>query len=121
MAPGEGFEPPTQRLTAACSTTELPGIGLRRRRRPYNRAARTAPPSRHGGTEGRKRNRIAVRGFAIRAGCLLALSQIITSPCAAAVFKANRAVQDLAFIPAILGMVGQGLHRTIDRCAAPRT
>lgn len=23
MAPEEGFEPPTQRLTAACSTTEL--------------------------------------------------------------------------------------------------
>jgi hypothetical protein len=26
LAPGEGFEPPTKRLTAACSTTELPGI-----------------------------------------------------------------------------------------------
>src|SRR6185437_16785768 len=26
MAPGEGFEPPAKRLTAACSTTELPGI-----------------------------------------------------------------------------------------------
>ena len=26
MAPGEGFEPPARRLTAACSTTELPGI-----------------------------------------------------------------------------------------------
>jgi hypothetical protein len=25
MAPREGFEPPTKRLTAACSTTELPG------------------------------------------------------------------------------------------------
>jgi len=24
MAPREGFEPPTKRLTAACSTTELP-------------------------------------------------------------------------------------------------
>jgi hypothetical protein len=27
MAPRAGFEPATQRLTAACSTTELPGIG----------------------------------------------------------------------------------------------
>jgi hypothetical protein len=26
MAPRAGFEPATQRLTAACSTTELPGI-----------------------------------------------------------------------------------------------
>src|ERR1051326_818341 len=26
MAPRDGFEPSTQRLTAACSTTELPGI-----------------------------------------------------------------------------------------------
>lgn len=26
LAPGEGFEPPAKRLTAACSTTELPGI-----------------------------------------------------------------------------------------------
>src|SRR2546425_12749879 len=27
LAPRDGFEPSTQRLTAACSTTELPGIG----------------------------------------------------------------------------------------------
>jgi hypothetical protein len=27
VAPRAGFEPATQRLTAACSTTELPGIG----------------------------------------------------------------------------------------------
>ena len=26
LAPRDGFEPSTQRLTAACSTTELPGI-----------------------------------------------------------------------------------------------
>jgi len=26
MAPGVGFEPTTDRLTADCSTTELPGI-----------------------------------------------------------------------------------------------
>ena len=29
MAPRDGFEPSTQRLTAACSTTELPGITAR--------------------------------------------------------------------------------------------
>jgi hypothetical protein len=29
LAPGEGFEPPAKRLTAACSTTELPGISDR--------------------------------------------------------------------------------------------
>jgi hypothetical protein len=29
LAPGEGFEPPAKRLTAACSTTELPGINDR--------------------------------------------------------------------------------------------
>src|SRR5437667_8034332 len=29
LAPRDGFEPSTQRLTAACSTTELPGIGAR--------------------------------------------------------------------------------------------
>ena len=27
LAPREGFEPPTKRLTAACSTAELPGNG----------------------------------------------------------------------------------------------
>src|SRR6185437_6735861 len=31
LAPGEGFEPPAKRLTAACSTTELPGISRFRR------------------------------------------------------------------------------------------
>ena len=39
LAPRAGFEPATQRLTAACSTTELPGIrtvfGKRRRSLPY--------------------------------------------------------------------------------------
>ena len=49
MAPGEGFEPPAKRLTAACSTTELPGISACRPRpgttnRPYNRALRSTPP-----------------------------------------------------------------------------
>ena len=29
LAPRDGFEPSTQRLTAACSTTELPGIRAR--------------------------------------------------------------------------------------------
>src|SRR5215470_5625830 len=32
LAPGEGFEPPAKRLTAACSTTELPGIRAAGRR-----------------------------------------------------------------------------------------
>ena len=49
VAPGEGFEPPAKRLTAACSTTELPGISACRPRpgttnRPYNRALRSTPP-----------------------------------------------------------------------------
>src|SRR5438045_996274 len=33
MAPRDGFEPSTQRLTAACSTTELPGIRAGTQRR----------------------------------------------------------------------------------------
>ena len=44
MAPEEGFEPPTQRLTAACSTTELLRIS-------------------HGGAD---RTRTGVHGFAGR-------------------------------------------------------
>jgi hypothetical protein len=49
VAPGEGFEPPAKRLTAACSTTELPGISACRPRpgatnRPYNRALHSTPP-----------------------------------------------------------------------------
>ena len=31
MAPGVGFEPTTDRLTADCSTTELPGIDAQNR------------------------------------------------------------------------------------------
>src|SRR5205823_13848854 len=33
LAPRDGFEPSTQRLTAACSTTELPGIRARPQKR----------------------------------------------------------------------------------------
>jgi hypothetical protein len=33
LAPRDGFEPSTQRLTAACSTTELPGIRARPRKK----------------------------------------------------------------------------------------
>jgi hypothetical protein len=33
LAPRDGFEPSTQRLTAACSTTELPGIRARSRKK----------------------------------------------------------------------------------------
>ena len=35
MAPREGFEPPTKRLTAACSTAELPGNGGPPKRAPH--------------------------------------------------------------------------------------
>ncbi|SRR5579871_526387 len=38
LAPRAGFEPATNRLTAGCSTTELPGNGTRVTA--YNRAAR---------------------------------------------------------------------------------
>ena len=31
MAPGEGFEPPARRLTAVCSTAELPGNSVKAR------------------------------------------------------------------------------------------
>ena len=31
LAPRAGFEPATNRLTAGCSTTELPGIGAKER------------------------------------------------------------------------------------------
>jgi hypothetical protein len=54
LAPRDGFEPSTQRLTAACSTTELPGI----RAGPEGRGSRPVG--------GRKRNRTAVHGFAVR-------------------------------------------------------
>ena len=40
LAPRAGFEPATNRLTAGCSTTELPGnLGLRRVAVRYNKAA----------------------------------------------------------------------------------
>ena len=38
VAPRAGFEPATNRLTAGCSTTELPGNNAELRQRPYNKA-----------------------------------------------------------------------------------
>ena len=38
VAPWAGFEPATNRLTAGCSTTELPGNNAELRQRPYNKA-----------------------------------------------------------------------------------
>ena|SRR5581483_1530416 len=38
VAPRAGFEPATNRLTAGCSTTELPGNEPMLRQRPYNKA-----------------------------------------------------------------------------------
>ena len=40
VAPRAGFEPATNRLTAGCSTTELPGNKPVLRRRGYNKAQR---------------------------------------------------------------------------------
>ena len=60
VAPRAGFEPATNRLTAGCSTTELPGNKPVLRRRGYNKARRLCkgrgsansvvcpPPPRHG-------------------------------------------------------------------------
>src|SRR3546814_14260342 len=53
MAPREGFEPPTGRLTAACSTTELPRISAARKlataapdcKPPVRRAGQKSGPS----------------------------------------------------------------------------
>src|SRR5262245_13268277 len=76
VAPRAGFEPATNRLTAGCSTTELPGNTPMLRHRAYNKAcpplqsvkARDlrAPQAlvKTGGGHGR--NRTGVHGFAVR-------------------------------------------------------
>src|SRR5689334_19789775 len=43
LAPQDGFEPPTGRLTAACSTAELPGNVPRLTRQTYGRFNGAAP------------------------------------------------------------------------------
>src|ERR1700721_3093211 len=40
LAPRAGFEPATNRLTAGCSTAELPGNSSSRARNAYNKAGR---------------------------------------------------------------------------------
>ena len=60
LAPRDGFEPPAKRLTAACSTAELPGIRVALY---SNTTTRAQSGCRHGGGPGR--NRTDVQGFAV--------------------------------------------------------
>ena len=70
LAPGAGFEPATNRLTAGCSTTELPGNSRCYGMRPITKPDRFAKhriravSNRKNGGHGR--NRTGVHGFAVR-------------------------------------------------------
>ena len=68
LAPEEGFEPPTQRLTAACSTTELLRKRYWRRGPDSNRCTRLCRPLRsHSATAPRRKSaQLARRGPARR-------------------------------------------------------
>src|SRR6476469_7425265 len=69
VAPGAGFEPATNRLTAGCSTTELPGNSRCYGMRPITKPDRFAKhriravSNRKNGGHGR--NRTGVHGFAV--------------------------------------------------------
>ena len=69
LAPGAGFEPATNRLTAGCSTTELPGnsrcYGMRPITKPDRFAKHRIQAVSDGKNGGHGRNRTGVHGFAV--------------------------------------------------------
>ena len=61
LAPRAGFEPATNRLTAGCSTAELPGNSSCRARNAYNKAGRALKAA-------KRRESLCVRPWLCRAG-----------------------------------------------------